>query len=199
MSDDFKVEYLPNGDFNVIPLKDGKPVQPSFMKSAENQKSRVDLADPSGLPPYVFDNAVVRLDGRSDVVQNTYHSVGQYGAGILHVRFKSGQDILFDEKRIQPPLGNAPSFISLNTKIELKGHTGNARDDGLWLVRDFYFSQREGDAQPRLHLDLGRRHIAHGFKSYLNTIFNANTVREQGGFEKIRLVKRIALKPQTPK
>ena len=173
MSGDFKVEYLPNGDFNVVSL--APKATPVNVKP---------------LPPYVFDGAVVMLDGQRDIIRNTYHKAAATG---LWVHFKSGLDICFDEKRVQPPLGDLPTIIHKNAVVDLSAHNHALRDDGSWTVKDFYFSQRENDAQSRLHLVLTRQ------DKTLETIFNAKTVREEGGFDKIRLVKRIALKPQAPK
>lgn len=174
MSGDFKVEYLPNGDFNVVSLSP---------KAAAPAATR--------LPPYVFDDAVVMLDGQRDVVRNAYHKAGVDGA--LWVHFKSGQDICFDAKRVQPPLGILPSIIYTGAVVDLLAHAHNPKGEGSWTVKDFYFSQRDNEPQARLHLKL-----AQGDRM-LDTVFNAKTVREQGGFEKIRLVKRITLKPPTPK
>jgi len=173
------------GDFNILSFPNG-----NF--------EALDAGNTDGVhtPPFIFKKAVVRVNGVSEVVHDVAAGTDING-GFLKMSFKSGRAVIYDPATVQPPEGEKPEFIAKRDKVELRGHTRDVRDDGLWTVHDHYFSQKEGEPV-LLYLDLRRRKIAQGFNDKLQTVFKAATLRAPGGFApqpiklfpKMKIIKR---------
>lgn len=147
-------------------------------------------------PDFIFKNAVVIIDGKREVVKDTYITSSggnhHYATDELMLRLKGGKkDVMFDYDKVKQPQGTLPDFIAKGAKIEIQG-TGA----GAWEIRNFHFEQREVEPAPRLVLQLFREDQGHLRREFNDKTMSPVVVVPPPVPEvpKIQLIKKIVLK-----